>query len=281
MQIAVTGATGQLGRLVVETLKERVEPDRVVALARTPAKAVDLGVAVREADYDRPETLANALAGVDRLLLISSSEVGQRMAQHRNVIEAAKAAGVGRIVYTSLLHANVTPLSLADEHLATESLLAASGIPHTVLRNGWYSENYEGRIAAALDAGALVGSARDGKVSAASRRDYAEAAAVVLTAPGHEGKTYELAGDEAFTLSELAAEVSRQSGRDISYRDLPEAEYAAVLSSSGMPEAFATMLAGADVAVAEGALFDDRRELSSLIGRGTTPIATTISHVLK
>jgi len=280
MQIAVTGATGQLGRLVVETLKERVEPGSIVALARTPAKAADLGVEVREADYDRPETLASALAGVDRLLLISSSEVGQRAPQHRNVIEAAKAAGVGLIVYTSLLHADATPLGLADEHLATESLLAASGIPHTVLRNGWYSENYKGPIAAALNTGSLVGSARDGKISAASRRDFAEAAAVVLTAQGHEGKTYELAGDEAFTLSELAAEVSRQSGRDVSYRDLPPPEYAAVLSGSGMPEAFAAMLAGADVAVAEGALFDDGRELSSLIGRGTTPIETTVSHAL-
>lgn len=259
MQIAVTGATGQLGRLVVETLKGRIDAGQIVALARTPAKAVDLGVEVREADYDRPETLSSALAGVDGLLLISSSEVGQRAPQHRNVIEAAKAAGVERTVYTSLLHADSTSWGLADEHLATESLLAASSITYTVLRNGWYSENYEGPIAAALNTGALVGSARDGRISAASRRDYAEAAAAVLTTPGHEGKTYELAGDEAFTLSELAAEVSRQSGRDISYRDLPEAEYAAVLSGSGMPDAFAAMLAGADVPVAEGALFDDRR----------------------
>ena len=281
MKIAVTGATGQLGRLVVETLKERVEPGSIIALARTPAKAVDLGVEVREADYDRPETLASALAGVDRLLLVSSSEVGQRAPQHRNVIEAAKAAGVGRIVYTSLLHADVTPLSLADEHLATESLLAASGIPHTVLRNGWYSENHEGRIAAALHAGALIGSARDGRTSAASRRDFAEAAAVVLTTPGHEGTTYELAGDEAFTLSELAAEVSRQAGRDIPYNDLAEAEYAAALRSSGMPEALAAMLAGADVAVAEGALFDDGRQLSLLIGRRTTPVAQTVSQALR
>ena len=281
MQIAVTGATGQLGRLVVETLKERVEPGRVVALARTPAKAADLGVEVREADYDRPETLAGALAGVDRLLLISSSEVGQRMAQHRNVIEAAKAAGVKRIAYTSLLHADNTPLSLADEHLATESLLAASGLPHTVLRNGWYSENYGGRIAAALASGALIGSARDGRISAATRRDYAEAAVVVLTSPGHDGKTYELAGDEGFTLSDLAAEVSRQAGRDIPYNDVPEADYAATLRSSGMPEALAAMLAGADVAVAEGALFDDGRHLSGLIGHGTTPVASTVAQVLK
>ena len=281
MQIAVTGATGQLGRLVVETLKERVEPGNIFALARTPAKAADLGVEVREADYGRPETLATALAGVDRLLLISSSEVGQRGPQHRNVIEAAKPAGVGHIVYTSLLHADVTPLSLADEHLQTESLLAASAIPYTVLRNGWYGENYAGPIAAALGAGALIGSAGDGRISAAARRDYAEAAAVVLTTPGHEGKTYELAGDEAFTLSDLAAEVSRQAGRNIPYKDVSEAEYAAALRSSGMPEAFAAMLAATDVAVAEGALFDDGRQLSRLIGRATTPLAATVSQALK
>ena len=280
VQIAVTGATGQLGRLVIEKLKQLVQPSRIIALARTPAKAADLGITVREAIYDQPETLAKAFAGVDRLLLISSSEVGQRVPQHRNVIEAAKAANVGQVVYTSLLHADVSPLSLANEHLATESLLFASGLPFAVLRNGWYSENYQGPIIAALNSGALIGSAQDGKISAAARRDFAEAAAVVLTSDGHAGKTYELAGDEAFTLSELAAEISRQSGRDIPYQDLPESEYATALRRSGMPEAVATMLAGAHVAVAKGALFNDERQLSALIGHGTIPITAIVSQAL-
>ena len=280
MTIAITGATGQLGRLVMGKLKERVGASEIIALARTPANAADLGVTVREADYGRPDTLKSALADVDALLLISSSEVGQRAPQHRNVIEAAKAAGVRRIVYTSLLHADVTPLSLADEHLATESLLAASGVSYTVLRNGWYSENYAGPISGAIAAGSLIGSAGDGKVSAASRGDFAEAAAVVLATTDHDGKIYELAGDEGFTLSDLAAEISKQAGREIPYRDLPEAEYAAALSSTGMPAALASMLAGADVAVAEGALFDDSRQLSSLIGRGTTPISAIVAQTI-
>ena len=281
MTMAVTGATGQLGRLVIENLKERVDAREIIALARTPSKAADLGVTVREADYARPDTLNSALAGVDALLLISSSEVGQRISQHRNVIDAAKAAGVKRIVYTSLLHADVSPLSLADEHRATEALLAASGIPHTVLRNGGYSENYTGSIPGALAAGILIGSARNGRISGAPRVDYAEAAAVVVSTAGHDGKTYELAGDEAWTLADLAAEISRQVGRDIPYRDLPEADYAAALQSVGLPEALASMIAGSDVAAAEGALFDENRQLSALIGRRTTSISASVAQALQ
>jgi NAD(P)H dehydrogenase (quinone) len=212
MTIAVTAATGQLGRLVIAKLKAKTPAKEIVALARNPAKAADLGVAVREADYSKPETLAKALAGVDTLLLISSSEIGQRAAQHRNVIEAAKKAGVKRIVYTSLLRADSTPLSLGAEHKATEADLRASGVPFTILRNGWYTENYTGSVGGALAGGAFIGASGEGKISAAARADYADAAVAALTSEGHAGRTYELAGDEAFTLKDLAAEISRQSG---------------------------------------------------------------------
>jgi NAD(P)H dehydrogenase (quinone) len=281
MTIAITAATGQLGRLVIDKLKGRTDAGQIVALARTPAKGADLGVPVREADYARPETLRKALKDVETLLLISSSEVGQRAQQHRNVIEAAKAAGVRRIVYTSLLHADVSPLSLADEHRATEADLAASGVPHTLLRNGWYTENYTGGVPTAVSAGALIGSARDGKISSAARADYAEAAAVVVSSEGHVGKTYELAGDQAWTLTELASELSRQTGRDIPYKDLPEADYAAALMGVGLPEPLARAIAGFDVAAAGGALFDDSRQLSALIGRPTTPLSNSVAEVIK
>ncbi len=280
MIIAVTGATGQLGQLVIADLKGRISDSQIVALARNPAKAASLGVAVREADYGRPDTLNIALAGVDRLLLISSSEVGQRILQHRNVIEAAKDVGVKHLVYTSLLHADTTPMSLAEEHLATEALIVSSGIPYTILRNGWYSENYAQAATGALAAGSLIGSAGDGKISAASRKDFAEAAAVVLTTPGHDGRIYELAGDEAFSLPDLAREISKQEGRDIPYRDLPEAEYATALQSAGVPEPFAAVLAGADVAISKGALFNDSRQLSELIGHPTTPISRIVAGAL-
>lgn len=281
MTIAITGATGQLGRLVIASLKDKVSSDRIVALARSPERGADLGVAVREADYDRPETLEPALAGVDTLLLVSSSEVGKRATQHRRVIEAAARAGVKRIVYTSLLHADRSPLDLAVEHRATEADLKASGMPFTILRNGWYAENYVGSIQGAITTGALIGSARDGEISAATRADYAAAAADVLTSAGHEGKTYELAGDEAYTLADLAAELSRHTGRAIPYRDLPEAEYAAALAGAGLPQPVARMIAGWDVAAAGGALFDDSRQLSALIGRKTTPLRAVVADALE
>ena len=204
MTIAVTGATGQLGRLIIESLKSKVAADGIVALVRSPEKAGDLGVEARAFDYSRADQLAPALAGVDTLMLVSSSEIGQRAVQHRNVIEAAKQAGVGRIVYTSVLHADTSPLDLAAEHRETEAAFAEAGIPTTILRNGWYSENYAGSIQGALMSGALVGSAGEGRVSSAARADYAEAAATVLTSAGHEVKTYELAGDVAWTLPNLA-----------------------------------------------------------------------------
>ena len=281
MTIAITGATGQFGRLVVEKLKARLPAEQIVALVRSTAKAADLGVAARAADYSKPETLAAALAGVNTLLLVSSSEVGQRALQHRNVIEAAKQAGVGRIVYTSLLHADTSPLSLADEHRDTESVLKASGLPFTILRNGWYTENYTGSVKGAVHGGAFIGSASEGRISSAPRADYAEAAVAVLATEGHDGRTYELAGDEPWTLADLAAEISRQTGKTIPYKHLPEAEYAAALAGFGLPEGLAQAIAGWDVAASKGALFDDGRQLSRLIERPTTPLATAVAAVVR
>lgn len=280
-KIAITGATGQLGRFIVDKLKVKVPTDTIIALARTPDKAADLGVTVRAADYTKPETLGQALAGIDTLLLISGNEVGQRTAQHHNVIEAAKQAGVQWIVYTSILRADTSPLSLAEEHYATEEALKASGIPFTILRNGWYTENYTGSIPGTLAGGAFIGSAGEGKISFAPREDYAEAAVAVLTSPGHEGKIYELASDEPYTLSDLAAEVSRQTGKTIPYQDLPESDYAATLASFGLPEGLAQSIAGWDVGAAQGALFDDGHQLSTLIGRPTTPLSTVVADALK
>jgi NAD(P)H dehydrogenase (quinone) len=281
MTIAVTGASGQLGRLVVNKLKAQVPASDIVALARTPAKVADLGVAVREADYDKPETLERALAGVDRLLLISSSEVGRRVTQHRNVIEAAQKAGVKQIAYTSVLRADTSSLGIAVEHRATEAALKASGIAFTLLRNDWYTENYTGSIAGTLASGALLGSADDGRIASATRADFAEAAAAVLTSEGHANKTYELAGDEAYTLSELAAEISRQAGKTIVYKNLPVADYAAALAGFGLPADVARTIAEYDIAIAQGALFDDGHQLSMLIGHPTTPLSVTVSQALK
>jgi NAD(P)H dehydrogenase (quinone) len=281
MTIAITGATGQLGRLVVAKLKAKVPAADIVALVRSPEKAVDLGIAARAADYTVPDTLNKALAGVDTLLLISSNEIGQRTAQHRNVIVAAKQAGVKRIVYTSLLRADTSPLSLADEHRATEADVKASGIPFTILRNGWYTENYTGSVGGALAGGAFIGSAGDGRIASAARADYADAAVAVLTSAGHDGKTYELAGDSAYTLNDLAAEISKQSGKTIPYNNLPEADYAKALAGFGLPEVFAKGIAGWDVGASHGALFDDGKQLSKLIGHATTPLAASVTQALK
>lgn len=280
MKTGITGATGQLGRLVVEKLKQRGQAGNVVALVRSPEKAADLGVETREFDYMKPEVLADALKGIDQLLLISGNEVGRRKTQHENVINAAREAGVRWIVYTSLLHADTSSLSLAAEHLATEELLKSSGIQHTVLRNGWYTENYTASVPAVVRAGAWVGSAGNGKISSAAREDYAEAAAVVLTTEGHQGKWFELAGDTAYTLQGLAAEVSRQTGKDIPYHHLPEEEYAGMLKSAGLPEGLAQAIAGWDVSASKGDLFDDNGVLSRLIGRPTTSLAEVVEKAL-
>ena len=281
MTIAITGATGALGRLVLQQLAARRPNETVVALARSPEKLTQAGVEGRRFDYNDAATLAPALAGVTTLLLISSSEIGRREAQHRAVIAAAKAAGVGHIVYTSLLHADRSPLSLADEHLATEAALRESGIAWTILRNGWYTENYMGSVPPAVARGAFVGSAGEGRISSAARQDYAEAAAIVLTGSGFEGKVFELAGDEAYTLADLAAELSRQSGREIPYVNMPEADYAGALAGFGLPGPLAQAIASYDAKVAEGALLDDGRELSRLIGRPTTPLSASIADALR
>jgi NAD(P)H dehydrogenase (quinone) len=280
MTIGITGATGHLGRLVVQRLKTHVPASDLVALVRTPAKAADLGIAVREADYDRPDTLVRALKGIDTLLFISASEIGKRLAQHHNIIEAAKKAGVKRIVYTSLLHADNSPINLASEHLPTENEIKASGIPYTILRNGWYTENYTGSIGGALAGGAFIGSAGEGKVSSAARADYADAAVAAVTGTGHEGKTYELAGDTSWTLADLAAEISRQSGKSIPYRNLPEAEYAKALEGFGLPKPIAGAIASWDTGASKGGLFDESHQLSKLIGHPTTPMPETVKKAL-
>ena len=282
MTIGIAGASGQLGRLVVEKLRGTLLSAEIVALVRTPARAAGLGIAAREADYSKPATLDRALAGIDTLLLISSSELGQlRIAQHHNVIEAARTARVKRIVYTSLLHADTSPLSLADVHRATEAELRVSGIPVTLLRNGWYTENYTASVPGAVAGGAFLGSAGNGRISSAARIDYAEAAVAVLSSDGNDGKTYELAGDEAYTLSDLAAEISRQTGKTIPYRNLTEAEYTAALTGLGLPQPVAQAYADYDVGASQGALFDNSRQLSALIGRPTTPLPTAVTEALK
>jgi NAD(P)H dehydrogenase (quinone) len=280
---AITGASGQLGRLVGQKLLEKVPAAEIVAIVRNPAKAADLqatGVQVRQGDYDAPETLATALNGIDRLLLISSSEVGRRAPQHREVIEAAKRAGVGLIAYTSILHADSSPLPLAVEHKETEAMLQSSGIPHVLLRNGWYTENYLASVPAALQHGALLGSAGEGRISSAAREDYAQAAAVVLTSQEQAGRVYELAGDDSYTLADFAAEITRQSGRAVSYQNLPPAEFKAALVQVGLPAGLAMVLAESDEGAAKGGLFDDNHQLSRLIGRPTTPFASLVKSAV-
>ena len=280
MKIGVTGATGQLGHLVVESLKSKVSAETIVALVRNPEKATYLGIEARAFDYSRAENLVASLSGIDKLLLISGNEVGQRLPQHLAVIDAAKQAGVKQLIYTSLLHADSSPLGLAIEHLATEVAIKESGLTYTILRNGWYTENYTGSAKGAVGAGAFIGNAGDGKIASAARVDYAEAAAVVLAGEGHEGKTYELAGDEAYTLTELAAEISKQSGKTIPYNNLTEAEYAGILKSFGLPDGLAEMLANSDTGASKGGLFDDSKVLSELIGRPTTSLAKVVADAL-
>ncbi len=280
--IAITGATGQLGHYVIESLMKTVPASQIVAIVRNPAKAQVLtaqGITVRQADYGDEAALTSALQGVEKLLLISSSEVGQRAPQHRNVINAAKAADVKFIAYTSLLHADSSPLGLADEHIETEKMLADSGIVYTLLRNGWYTENYLASAPATLEHGVFIGAAGDGKIASATRADYAVAAARVISEAGHEGKVYELAGDSAWTLTQLAAELTKQSGKPITYQNLSEADFAAALKSVGLPDGLADMLADSDVGASKGGLFDDSKTLSKLIGRPTTTLAESVSHL--
>lgn len=280
MKIGITGATGQLGRLVVDYAKKSTSPSNIVSLVRDPEKAKDLGVEVRAFDYNKPEALEAQLKGIDRLLLISGSEIGKRVQQHENVIKAAKAAGIKLLAYTSLLHTDSSPIFLASEHLPTEKILRVSGITYAILRNGWYTENYTQSISQNITAGAVFGCAGQGKISAAARKDYAEAAAVVLTGEGHEFKIYELAGDESFTLSDLAAEISKQTGKKIVYNNLSEAELVEVLKNAGLPEQMAGAFASIDTHIANGALYDNSHQLSQLIGRKTTPLSAVVKEAI-
>ena len=282
--IAVTGASGQLGWLAIQFLLSRHPAARILAIARDPAKIADLaeaGVQVRQGDYDRPDTLDAALAGVERLLLVSSSEIGKRAPQHQAVIDAAIRAGVSLVAYTSLLHADTSPLGLAVEHVQTEQALQASGLPHALLRNGWYAENYTAGIAGALQHGVVLGSAGDGRLSLAARADYAEAAAIIMASDATQaGKVYELAGDHAITLTDFAALVARKTGIPIAYQDLPQQDYRDALLSAGLPGFVADLLSDSDAGAAKGGLFDDSGTLGRLIGRATTPIEDVIASAL-
>ena len=275
MTIAVTGATGQLGALVVHDLVRTVDPASVVAVVRDPAKAAGLagqGVQVRSATYADPAALAAAFAGVDDLLFISSSEVGQRIDQHRAVVDAAVAAGVGRIVYTSAPRATTSHLVLAPEHKFTEEYLAAAGLPTTILRNNWYTENYLGQIEIARTTGTLVAAAGAGRVASASRADFAAAAVAVLTQDGHAGRVYELGGDHAWDHDELAAALAEIVDAPVRYRAVDGPTLIGILQQSGMDEGTAGFVARLDGDIAAGALGEVTGELSTLIGRPTTPL---------
>ena len=283
--IAVTGASGHFGQLAVEALLARGVPaGEIAAVVRTPgttAALAERGVLVRRAEYTDPESLAAAFAGVETLLFVSGSEVGQRVPQHANVVAEAARAGVRRILYTSILGGEANHSLLAGEHQATEKLIRDSGVPFTFLRNGWYLENYTAQLPGYLERGAIAGSAGDGRISAATRADYAEAAAAVATTEGHENRAYELGGDDAFTMAELAAAITDVTGTPVAYHDLPVAEYAKILAGAGLPEAAAAVYADSDAAIARGELYTASGDLSRLAGRPTTPLADALRAALK
>jgi NAD(P)H dehydrogenase (quinone) len=282
--ILVTGSTGKLGRHVIDhLLTAGINPGEIVGLARDSEKARDLadrGIDIQIGDYTKPDTLSEAVEGVDELLLISSSEVGERVEHHRNVIDAAKEHDVGFIAYTSLLNADSSLLGIADEHVATEETIRDSGIPYTFLCNGWYTENYTEQIDQALKQGAFVGCAGDGRISVATRSDYAEAAVTVLTEDGHDGEVYELGGDDAITMAELAEEVTQQSDTEVVYQDLSEDEHMDALTEQGVPESQASTLVEMDRAIAEGELYTESDDLRQLIGHPTTPLAEAVANAL-
>ncbi len=283
MTFLVTGAAGNFGALAVEALLDRgVAPGDVVATARDTDRLVAFaarGVVTRRLDYDDPASVEAALEGVDRLLLVSSSAVGTRVPQHRTVLEAAASKGVELVAYTSILRADSTSMALAADHYATEQVLAELGLPHVLLRNGWYLENYTAQVPVQLEHGVL-GGAGSGRISAASRADFADAAAVALLADDSAGKIHELAGDESFTMADYAATLAEYSGQEVTYVDLPQAEYAAALVSAGVPAAFAEILADSDRGVTVGDLYDDSGTLSALIGRPTTPLTDAVKAAL-
>ncbi|TXS56387.1 SDR family oxidoreductase [Streptomyces sp. t39] len=283
MAIVVTGATGALGRLVVDELLATVPAAQVAALVRDKEKATGLaerGVELRLGDYDRPETLDGAFRPGDRVLFVSGNEVGRRVPQHSAVIEAAKAAGVAQLAYTGVLGGPDADFDLAADHRATERLILDSGVPHTFLRNGWYTENYTGNLGPVLEHGTVVGSAGDGRIAVATRADYAAAAAAVLTGEGHVGKAYELSGDTAWSLAEYAAELSRQTGRTITYTELTPEAHLSVLVGAGLPEPFARILVDVDDAISRGRLAGTSGDLARLAGRPSTPLADSVAAAL-
>ena len=284
MKIAITGATGQLGQLVIQSLLKNTATANIVALVRNKSKAADLkakGIELRFFDYDTPATLASALSGIDKLLLISANEVGRRTPQHKAVIDAAQQAGVPYIAYTSLLNADHSTLGLAQEHRETESLIKASGLQYTFLRNNWYSENYLAGVTHTVEIGTLYGAAGEGKISSAARADYAEAAAKVLTTSGHENKTYELAGSTSFTLADLASDIADVSGKEIIYQNLSAEDYTQALTQAGLPAGLVDIIVDADIQTEKGAMFSDSKDLEQLIGHPTTAIKEQVAAILK
>lgn len=280
-KLFVTGATGQLGHLVIQELLKQVPATSIVAGVRSTdhdvAKQFAVqGVEIRIADYTRPDTLSAAFEGIDRLLLISSSAMGERDVQHKNVIDAAKAAGVGLLAYTSMLRADTSPLAMGGEHRQTEAHLKASGLPYALLRHGWYTENHIESILSALQYGAVLGSAGEGRFSSATRADFAEAAAIVLTTDDHAGRVYELAGDESYSLADLAAAITVASGKPVAYKDMPKTDFKGTLIGMGLPKALAELIADSDIGASMGGLEDNGRQLSALIGRPTTPYRQTV-----
>lgn len=279
--ITVTGATGQLGRLVIDALLKRVPASEITAAVRSPEKAADIaarGVRVVRADYNAPETLGPALVGTGRLLIISGNEFGQRVEQYERLIAAASAAGVGFIAYTSIINVDGNPMYLGADHKVAERLIVETGLPYAFLRNGWYNENYVTAFQSGAAHGTMIGAAGEGRISAAARADYAEAAAVVL-AEGREG-VFELGGSEAFTMAGLAGVVGAVAGRPVNHTNLEPDAYAAQLKGFGVPEGMADALADSDRYAAEGWLYTESRTLEELIGRRSTPIAETVKVVL-
>ena len=279
MKIAITGATGQLGKLIIEALLKEIDASNIIALVRDENKAKDFenkGIELRPFDYDLPETLVPALQGVDKLLLISANEVGRRTPQHKAVVDAAIEAHVPYIAYTSLLRANTNLLALAKEHRETESLIQQSGLQYTFLRNNWYNENYISNIQQVVEHGVLYGSALDSKISSASRQDYAEAAAKVLTSKGHENKIYEFAGSSSFTLSDLATYLTQASGKPVAYQNISPEDYLEALISVGLPDGLAQVIVDADVQALNGTLYSESKDLENILGRQTTSIKDQI-----
>ncbi|MFI9175392.1 SDR family oxidoreductase [Streptomyces lincolnensis] len=283
MSIVVTGATGHLGRHVVEQLLEKVPAEQITAVVRNAEKAADFadrGVKIALADYSAPASLDGLFAAGDKVLLISGSEVGNdRVGQHTAVIDAAKGAGVALLAYTSA--PGTLTAALADDHRGTEKALLASGLPYTLLRNGWYNENFTENLAPVLEHGAVVQAAGDGRISSASRADFAAAAVAVLTGEGHENQTYELGGDDAWSFAEYAAEVGRQTGKEIPYNAVSVEVYTGILTGAGLPEAFAAILAGVDASIEKGELVVTSGDLARLTGRPATPISESIAAALK